>query len=136
MMNDTLDPRSDGCPGSTAPLPHLTAYHPKQITRARRYTRALAIVNVKLDDISNQIYRHLIAAGDEVAAKHVLWMFRDQVSDLNDFLHPKFLKEIDGWARATPPDELRRLGVVIPSADPRPWQECRRLHRRPPRQNR
>jgi len=101
--------------------PHLLKpYHPRQATRARNYARALAAVALRLDMLSDQIYRYLMAAGDEMAARHVRRKFQDQGRELDDFLRPKFLAEIDGWACATPAADLRRLGVVAPDPpDPR-----------------
>lgn len=92
----------------------LTAYHPRQVARARNYARALAAVALRLDTLSDQICRYLVAAGDEMAAKHVRRRFQDQGRELDDFLRPKFLTEIDGWACTTQPAELARLGVRFP----------------------
>jgi hypothetical protein len=94
----------------------LRPYHPRQVTRARNYARALAAVALRLDMLSDQIYRYLMAAGDEMAAKHVRREFQDQGRELDDFLRPKFLAGIDGWACVTPPAELARMGVRVPDA--------------------
>jgi len=94
----------------------LTPYHPRQAARARRYARALAIVNVKIDDLSDRVCGHLIATGDAQAARQVRRKFQDVVVDIDNLIRPKFLDSIDAWSRDTSPDELRRLGVVAPDA--------------------
>jgi hypothetical protein len=70
--------------------------------------------------LSDQICRYLVAAGDDMAAKHVRRKFQDHGRELDDFLRPKFLDAIDGWACATPADELRRMRIVAPDKIPEP----------------
>ena len=103
--------------------PHvLTAYHPRQVTRARNYARALAAVALRLDMLSDQICAYLRSAGDDQAAKHVRRKFQDLGRELDDFLRPKYLAAIDGWGRETPDEDLRRMRIAVPDAPLKPFK--------------